>query len=295
MDDVRAHLVAKHSEVSERDHALRAAQEIVAELRSINASLEQKIESARLRMEELEARDREREEGVLANAADLAAARRQLGQQLTAVQSMEQAIRARDTLAERLRAELQVSQDERAIMAGQLEKSRARNKAMAREIFARDNQIATLKTDLAVHAETLAAIRQDVNRATSSADGEHSDRILEPVGHDGDIIALDKKVMTIGRTIDSDISIPSKLVSRHHARLLIGPNGVILEDAGSTNGCLVNDVLVKQQLMREGDVLSIGDLKYRLRTRGDNTRARDNVIPIEKRLHPMPPLPFGEN
>lgn len=281
LDEVRSNLVTKHSELAERDHALRAAQEVVADLRKMNAGLEQRIEGTRLRLEELETRDREREEGVLANAADLAAARRQLGQQLAAVQSMEQAIRARDTLTERLRAELQMSQDERGIIAGQLEKSRARNKSMAREIFTRDNQIATLKADLAVHVETLAAIRQDVNRA-SAAEPEHPDRILEPVDHDGDIVVLNKKMMTIGRTSDNDICIPSKLVSRNHARLLIGPNAVIIEDAGSTNGCLINDVQIKQHVMREGDVLSIGDLKYRLRTRADGgTRNRDNVIPFQ--------------
>ena len=152
---------------------------------------------------------------------------------------------------------------------------------MAREIFSRDNQIASLKADLAVHVETLAAIRQDVNRASTLVEDEHPDRVLEPVGHDSEIIELNKKLMTIGRTSENDICIPSKLVSRNHARLLIGPNAVIIEDAGSTNGCLVNDVQVKQQVMREGDVLSIGDLKYRLRTRSDTgTRARDNVIPF---------------
>lgn len=186
---------------------------------------------------------------------------------------------ARDASMERLRAELQLSQDERAIIAGQLEKSRARNRSMAREIFARDNEIASLKADLAVHVEALAAIRQDVNRAAMAAPSEHPDRVLEPVEHDGDVIVLDKKMMTIGRTSDNDICIPSKLVSRNHARLLVGPNAVIIEDADSTNGCLVNDVPVKQQLMRDGDVLAIGDLKYRLRTRSDTaTRARDNVI-----------------
>jgi pSer/pThr/pTyr-binding forkhead associated (FHA) protein len=92
--------------------------------------------------------------------------------------------------------------------------------------------------------------------------------------------------MTIGRTSDNDICIPSKLVSRNHARLLVGPNAVIIEDAGSTNGVLVNDVQVKQQLMRDGDVLAVGDLKYRLRTRSDNdTRVRDNVIPFGDTRH----------
>lgn len=256
---------------------------LAADLRQSNTALEQRSEAERLEREELEARQREHEASVLANAAELAAARRQLGQQLTATQSLEQAIRARDTLAEHLRAELQIAQDERAIIAGQLEKSRARNKAMAKDIFARDNQIATLKADLAVHIETLAAIRQDVHRASAAVEAEHPDRVLEPVDHDADIVVLNKKTMTIGRTSDNDICIPSKLVSRNHARLLVGPNAVIVEDAGSTNGCLVNGARVKQHVIREGDVLSIGDLKYRLHTRPDKAaRLRDNVIPFSQ-------------
>jgi chromosome segregation ATPase len=288
LDEVRTLLVTKHSDLAEREQALRASHDLISNLRKTTEDLQHTADAAQHRVAELEAQQREREDSVLANAADLAAARRQLGQQLAAVQSMEQAIRARDTLTERLRGELQTTQDERAIMAGQLEKSRARNKSMARDIFARDNQIATLKADLAVHVETLAAIRQDVNRASTTAElaVEHAERILEPVDHNGELILLNKKTMTIGRTSDNDICIPSKLVSRNHARLLIGPNAVVLEDAGSTNGCFVNDVQVKQQLMREGDVLSIGDLKYRLRTRTDNqTRSRDNVIPFGEGRH----------
>ncbi len=287
LDEVRTLLVTKHSDLAESEAALRDAQNSIVELRKTTSELQQSSDAAKRRVAELEEAERQREDGVLANAADLAAARRQLGQQLAAVQSMEQAIRARDTLTERLRGELQTSQDERAIMAGQLEKSRARNKSMAREIFARDSQIVTLKADLAVHAETLAAIRQDVNRASMSSElADHGERILEPVDHNGDLIVLDKKMMTIGRTSDNDICIPSKLVSRNHARLLIGPNAIVLEDAGSTNGCFVNDAQVKQHLMRDGDVLSIGDLKYRLRTRPDNaTRIRDNVIPFGEGRH----------
>jgi chromosome segregation ATPase len=288
LDEVRSNLVTKHSELAEREEALRTAHEVVADLRKLTDELQRTTDDATRRMSEMQDRDRQREDSVLANAADLAAARRQLGQQLAAVQSMEQAIRARDTLTERLRGELQTSQDERAIIAGQLEKSRARNKSMAREIFSRDNQIVSLKADLAVHAETLAAIRQDVNRASTTAElaVDHGDRVLEPVDHDGDLIVLNRKTMTIGRTSDNDICIPSKLVSRNHARLLVGPNAVILEDAGSTNGCFVNEVQVKQQLMRDGDVLSIGDLKYRLRSRPDNaTRIRDNVIPFGDGRH----------
>ena len=86
--------------------------------------------------------------------------------------------------------------------------------------------------------------------------------------------------MTIGRTEENDICIPSKLISRHHARLLIGPNAVIVEDTGSTNGCFVNERQIKQQLMRDGDVLSIGDLRFRLSTRSIVRREGSNVIPF---------------
>ncbi len=98
--------------------------------------------------------------------------------------------------------------------------------------------------------------------------------------HAGEPFALTRKVMTIGRTEENDICIPSKLISRHHARLLIGPNAVIVEDTGSTNGCFVNERQVKQQLMRDGDVLAIGDLRFRLSTRTATRRDASNVIPF---------------
>ena len=110
--------------------------------------------------------------------------------------------------------------------------------------------------------------------------------MLEPINHEGDPILLNRRVMTIGRTNDNDIFIPSKMISRHHARLLVGPNAVIVEDAGSTNGCFVNDQQIKQHVLREGDILSIGDLKFRLSVRApDGTRVRDNVVDFDPARH----------
>jgi pSer/pThr/pTyr-binding forkhead associated (FHA) protein len=94
-----------------------------------------------------------------------------------------------------------------------------------------------------------------------------AERFLEPVGHDSAPFVLNRKVMTVSRTDDNDICIPSKMVSRHHARLLVGPNAVIVEDIGSTNGCYVNDHAIRKQLLREGDVLRIGDRNFKRRTR----------------------------
>lgn len=267
-----------------REELLQATQKMLDDLQAIGISLREEAEASRATISSLESVQREQADQLRTTIAELGSARRQVAQQLPAIHELEQGLSARESLAHDLRNELRTAQDERAIIAGQLEKSRVRNKKMARDIFARDQRINALKADLAVHMETLAAIRHDVNRMSgpaAEAAVESVQRVLEPVGHDGDPIMLNRKVMTLGRTEDNDVCIPSKLVSRHHARLLIGPNAVIVEDAGSTNGCFINDRQIDQQLMGEGDILMLGDLKYRLASRQiSNTRMRDNVVPF---------------
>ena len=46
---------------------------------------------------------------------------------------------------------------------------------------------------------------------------------------------------TVGRHRSSDIALDDITVSRRHCRLLLNEDGLLLEDAGSTNGSYVND------------------------------------------------------
>jgi pSer/pThr/pTyr-binding forkhead associated (FHA) protein len=71
-------------------------------------------------------------------------------------------------------------------------------------------------------------------------------------------------VLTVGRTAESDFCVPSTLVSRDHARILVSTNSVTLVDVGSVNGCFVNQRQVKKQVLRDGDVLRFADRAYRL-------------------------------
>jgi hypothetical protein len=102
--------------------------------------------------------------------------------------------------------------------------------------------------------------------AESALSGQ-TERVLVPINHDGDVIVLDRPTMTIGRTRANDVRIKSKAISRHHATLVIGPDSITVEDAGSTNGCMVNGQKITQSQMRDGDCLELGDLQYRLATR----------------------------
>ena len=284
-ESLRMQLTAQAAALSDREREVATSRDEFLIVKRGRDDLKQLVEELQDKVVRLETEVTQQSEKLQTKSAELATARRELNEAVPQLRGLEQAIRARDELADNLRAELQTAQDERGIMSVQLEKARARQKTMAQEIFQRDTRIAELKSDLAVHTEAMAAIRRDVGRMSGEPEGpkdSEPQRQLEPLGHEGITILLDRKIMTIGRTAESDICIPSKLVSRKHARLLIGPNGVIIEDAGSTNGCYVNNYQVKQQLMRDGDVLLIGDLKYRLSTKAgpNTTRIRDNVLPL---------------
>ena len=266
-----------------RDSLLPAATDLAAR----TAELEKNgVELAKLRKELAAARaDADAGAELLARRTDeLNAEQVRFKEYDVEMQKLQEALRARDELTDSLRMQLQSTLDNHAMMAGQLDKARARAKSLSQEIFRRDHQIAELQADLAVHTEALAAISQDVNRigdnveATSSSQVE---RFLEPFEHNGPPILLTGKMLTVGRTSENDICLPSKLVSRHHARLLVGPTGVIIEDAGSTNGCYVNGEQVRHHLMRDGDLLELGDMRYRLRTRAPHeTAIHPNVVQL---------------
>ena len=66
--------------------------------------------------------------------------------------------------------------------------------------------------------------------------------------------------MKIGRATDNDIVINDVLASRHHATLLPSPNGTQIEDNRSINGTFVNGQRVDSAMLREGDVVTIGNV-----------------------------------
>jgi chromosome segregation ATPase len=77
--------------------------------------------------------------------------------------------------------------------------------------------------------------------------------------------ALDKPVVTIGRSKKSDIRLQHLVVSRMHARLRSGAGGTVIEDAGSKNGITVNSRVIDTATLRDGDVVSLGgklDFRY---------------------------------
>lgn len=207
----------------------------------------------------------------------------ELDEQAVTLREMNEDLRTRDELIEELRAKLQTKNYDEAAVAERIGQAQQRVQSLVQLIAHKNRKIASLKSDVTVYAAALAAIRGNLTRITGEElDTVQVQRMLEPVEHDGAPIVLDRKMTTIGRTIENDICLPSKLISRHHARLLVAPSGLIIEDTGSTNGCFVNGRQIRQQLMRDGDILSLGGLRYRLCSdQPAEPRARGNVIDIK--------------
>jgi len=62
----------------------------------------------------------------------------------------------------------------------------------------------------------------------------------------------------IGRAADAAIQIDSPGISRYHARILVTPESVTLEDLGSKNGSYVNGALVTTRRLADGDEIRLG-------------------------------------
>lgn len=65
------------------------------------------------------------------------------------------------------------------------------------------------------------------------------------------------EIVTVGRDARVPISLPHPDVSRRHAEFRRTPEGWVLVDLGSTNGTLVGNRLVSQELIAPGQVLTV--------------------------------------
>jgi hypothetical protein len=74
---------------------------------------------------------------------------------------------------------------------------------------------------------------------------------------------ITKETMTIGRADIADIQIDNGFLSRLHARVVVTKDGVRIEDVESKNGIRVNSKQTPSQLLKHGDMVDLGRLRFR--------------------------------
>lgn len=86
-------------------------------------------------------------------------------------------------------------------------------------------------------------------------------QIRSPSDREGELIGIVGEIITIGRTPESDLFLDDVTVSRRHARILVDPDGYLVEDQGSLNGTYVNRRRIERHQLFDGDELQVGKFK----------------------------------
>ncbi len=155
------------------------------------------------------------------------------------------------------------------------------NTEIERELANRNETISTLLGDLSSKdkqdqslSDLQAAIRELDERLSGNGDDQapgFKDRVSRVlIGNiDGQEIRfpLFKKRLSIGRTQQNDIQLQAPHISRRHAVLVIDGNVTRVVDWGSKNGVYVNARRVTEHFLRTGDVVTIGDSRFRYEER----------------------------
>ena len=118
--------------------------------------------------------------------------------------------------------------------------------------------------------------RYSVAPNSSPFNREAIDKLV--VTRDGKILGshlLTGKRTMIGRHPTSEIVLDRSAVSVHHAQIFVDDRGAHLLDMNSTNGTLVNFRKTRHHLLRNGDLIMIGD--YRLKFVAAASTARRSV------------------
>jgi DNA-binding winged helix-turn-helix (wHTH) protein len=99
-----------------------------------------------------------------------------------------------------------------------------------------------------------------------------------------------RKKIVVGRDMECDITIPSRQVSRRHARLTVTKSGATLEDLGSKNGTHLNGaMLAEPEALKDGDVVQIAFAQQFIFLSSDATMpleigTMEGVTPIQEGL-----------
>jgi hypothetical protein len=72
--------------------------------------------------------------------------------------------------------------------------------------------------------------------------------------------------MTIGRLSTNDLTIPSKVISGHHAQIVTDLQLSLLEDLNSSNGVYVGSKRVRARKLIDGDIFTVGRHKILYRS-----------------------------
>ncbi|MCX6999322.1 MAG: FHA domain-containing protein, partial [Candidatus Sumerlaeota bacterium] len=123
---------------------------------------------------------------------------------------------------------------------------------------------------------------------------------------------ISEDVVTIGRHPNNTIPVPQESISRQHAKIEKVDDVFFIVDLNSSNGTMVNGQRITRHELKEGDVITLGDVEFgfSFRSKKDQEVAKEeestvSLLPEEKargqfttiltaKTTDSTPLPFTE-
>ncbi|HSD73729.1 MAG TPA: FHA domain-containing protein [Steroidobacteraceae bacterium] len=231
-------------------------------------------------------------------ADTLTALERELRDKAESLARFEGDLRVAEDSMLRLESQLRQKTDQQAGVQRTLEEQRGQIRHLQDTLTTRDAAVARLEGELKASNEIIGNIQRDIRRLSGEElaarpaaakveaaapppapapvpEPELAARLFVRMDSETEVVhVINRKVTSIGRTDDNDIAIDTRYISRHHARILAGPNATVIEDLGSTNGVYVNDNRVKQrQALSDGDIVMVGKTRFRFALKASERNA----------------------
>ena len=145
----------------------------------------------------------------------------------------------------------------------------------------KDQAIAALMNELASRSRTIESIGE-IENTIQEIDDRISERIDQQYQGDRQRVTrlligktdgqelrfpLFKNRLTIGRTAHNDIQLKAHFISRRHAVIVTENSGTRIIDWGSKNGVFINEKRVTEQILKNGDIVTIGTTDFRYEER----------------------------
>ena len=243
------HLQADHKqEIRTLRFELGEAQETVTQINDLNSQLASDLIDTRGFKEELERMMTNNEEDAQQRIADLEKKIRKL---TDLAEAFEQKLDTKNTAINVLLGELS-KKSEQIDSIGEIED-------VIQEIDSRMSGKFDEPREDVVQQQNAVHIVGDRDRITRVLVGNVGDQELR--------FPLFKDRVTIGRTAENDIQLKMAYVSRRHAVVLTEGDATRVIDWGSKNGVYVNSEKVKERILSNGDIVSVGNAKFRYEER----------------------------
>ncbi len=107
--------------------------------------------------------------------------------------------------------------------------------------------------------DDLAPTRLEPSPPAPKAGGSPYRLVLRQGPQPGQTFVLTEGVQTIGRAPDNQLHLSDPTLSKQHARLIVQPNGLFIQDLNSSNGTFVNGQrLINSVQLNGGDMVQVG-------------------------------------